>query len=127
MKNVEIEFNLYVSDGSKTSFITDGKYIEFDNFKRLNFIEETEIKADTYVDIYKDKILLDRRGSIHMTMEYVENETTTVYMKTDFNYELSMNNFTKRLVIGEDYIDVIYQTETDKEENLTHNLVIKWK
>lgn len=127
MKNVEIEFNLYVSDGSKTSFITDGKYIEFDNFKRINFIEETEIKADTYVDIYKDKILLDRRGTIHMTMEYIENETTTVYMKTDFNYELSMNNFTKRLIIGEDYIDVIYQTETDKEENLTHNLVIKWK
>ena len=125
MKNVEIEFNLYVSDGSKTSFITDGKYIEFDNFKRINFIEETEIKADTYVDIYKDKILLDRRGTIHMTMEYIENETTTVYMKTDFNYELSMNNFTKRLIIGEDYIDVIYQTETDKEENLTHNLVIK--
>lgn len=127
MKNVEIEFNLYVSDGSKTSFITDGKYIEFDNFKRINFFEETEIKADTYVDIYKDKILLDRRGTIHMTMEYIENETTTVYMKTDFNYELSMNNFTKRLIIGEDYIDVIYQTETDKEENLTHNLVIKWK
>ena len=127
MKNVEIEFNLYVSDGSKTSFITDGKYIEFDNFKRINFIEETEIKADTYVDIYKDKILLDRRGTIHMIMEYIENETTTVYMKTDFNYELSMNNFTKRLIIGEDYIDVIYQTETDKEENLTHNLVIKWK
>ena len=127
MKNVEIEFNLYVSDGSKTSFITDVKYIEFDNFKRINFIEETEIKADTYVDIYKDKILLDRRGTIHMTMEYIENETTTVYMKTDFNYELSMNNFTKRLIIGEDYIDVIYQTETDKEENLTHNLVIKWK
>lgn len=127
MKNVEIEFNLYVSDGSKTSFITDGKYIEFDNFKRINFIEETEIKADTYVDIYKDKILLDRRGTIHMTMEYIENETTTVYMKTDFNYELSMNNFTNRLIIGEDYIDVIYQTETDKEENLTHNLVIKWK
>lgn len=127
MKNVEIEFNLYVSDGSKTSFITDGKYIEFDNFKRINFIEETEIKADTYVDIYKDKILLDRRGTIHMTMEYIENETTTVYMKTDFNYELSMNNFTKKLIIGEDYIDVIYQTETDKEENLTHNLVIKWK
>jgi uncharacterized beta-barrel protein YwiB (DUF1934 family) len=127
MKNVEIEFNLYVSDGSKTSFITDGKYIELDNFKRINFIEETEIKADTYVDIYKDKILLDRRGTIHMTMEYVENEITTVYMKTDFNYELSMNNFTKRLIIGEDFIDVIYQTETDKEENLTHNLVIKWK
>lgn len=127
MKNVEIEFNLYVSDGSKTSFITDGKYIEFDNFKRINFNEETEIKADTYVDIYKDKILLDRRGTIHMAMEYIENETTTVYMKTDFNYELSMNNFTKRLIIGEDYIDVIYQTETDKEENLTHNLVIKWK
>ena len=127
MKNVEIEFNLYVSDGSKTSFITDGKYIELDNFKRINFIEETEIKADTYVDIYKDKILLDRRGTIHMTMEYVENEITTVYMKTDFNYELSMNNFTKRLIIGEDFIDVIYQNETDKEENLTHNLVIKWK
>lgn len=127
MKNVEIDFNLYVSDGTQTSFITKGKYIEFKEFKRINFIEETEIKADTYIDIYKDKVLLERIGQIYMKMEYALNKTTTVYMKTDFNYELSMDSFTKKLEIGENYIDIIYQTETDKEEGLTHNLVVKWK
>ena len=40
MKNVEINFNLYVSDGTNTSFITNGKYIEFNEFRRINFIEE---------------------------------------------------------------------------------------
>jgi uncharacterized beta-barrel protein YwiB (DUF1934 family) len=127
MKNVEINFNLYVSDGTNTSFITNGKYIEFKEFKRINFIEETEIKADTYIDIYNDKVLLERKGQIYMKMVYELNKTNTVYMKTDFNYELSMDSFTKKLQIGEDYIDVIYQTETDKEEGITHNLVVKWK
>lgn len=127
MKSVEIDFNLYVSDGANTSFITTGKYIEFSNFRRINFIEETEIKADTYIDIYKDKVVLERNGQIYMKMEYELNKTNTVYMKTDFNYELSMDSFTKKLEIGDDYIDIIYQTETDKEEGLTHNLVVKWK
>ena len=126
MKNVEINFNLYVSDGSNTSFITNGKYIEFNEFRRINFIEETEIKADTYIDIYKDKVLLERKGQIYMKMEYELNKINTVYMKTDFNYELSMDSFTKKLEIGDDYIDIIYQTETDKDEGLTHNLVVKW-
>lgn len=127
MKSVEIDFNLYVSDGANTSFITTGKYIEFSNFRRINFIEETEIKADTYIDIYKDKVVLERNGQIYMKMEYELNKTNTVYMKTDFNYELSMDSFTKKLEIGDDYVDIIYQTETDKEEGLTHNLVVKWK
>ena len=126
MKNVEINFNLYVSDVANTSFITNGKYIEFNEFIRINFIEETEIKADTYIDIYKDKVVLERKGQIYMKMEYELNKTNTVYMKTDFNYELSMDSFTKKLEIGDDYIDIIYQTETDKEEGLTHNLVVKW-
>lgn len=127
MKNIEIDFNLYVSDGANTSFITNGKYIEFNEFRRINFIEETEIKADTYIDIYKDKVLLERKGQIYMKMEYELNKINTVYMKTDFNYELSMDSFTKKLEIGDDYIDIIYQTETDKDEGLTHNLVVKWK
>ena len=127
MKNVEIDFNLYVSDGSNTSFITNGKYIEFNEFRRINFIEETEIKADTYIDIHKDKVVLERNGQIYMKMEYELNKINTVYMKTDFNYELSMDSFTKKLEIGDDYINIIYQTETDKEEGLTHNLVVKWK
>ncbi len=127
MKSVEIDFNLYVSDGANTSFITTGKYIEFSEFRRINFIEETEIKADTYIDIYKDKVVLERNGQIYMKMEYELNKTNTVYMKTDFNYELSMDSFTKKLEIGDDYVDIIYQTETDKEEGLTHNLVVKWK
>lgn len=127
MVNIEIDFNLYVSDGTNTSFITNGKYIEFKDFRRINFIEETEIKADTYIDIYKDKVLLERKGQIYMKMEYELNKINTVYMKTDFNYELSMDSFTKKLEIGDDYIDIIYQTETDKDEGLTHNLVVKWK
>ena len=127
MKSVEIDFNLYVSDGANTSFITTGKYIEFSEFRRINFIEETEIKADTYIDIYKDKVVLERNGQIYMKMEYELNKTNTVYMKTDFNYELSMDSFTEKLEIGDDYVDIIYQTETDKEEGLTHNLVVKWK
>ena len=126
MSRVEVDFKLLVSDGNMTSFVTDGLYEKKEGFNRLTFVEQTDIKALTKIDIYNDKILLDRKGSIHMKMEYIMNESTMVYMKTDFNYELSMSNYTKFVKIEDNLIEVIYQTETDKEQNLTHQLVISW-
>ena len=61
-----------------------------------------------------------------MKMEYIKNTDTTVFLTTNFNYELSMNCTTLFLEILYKEIKVVYQTETDKEQNLTHNLLIKW-
>lgn len=36
-----------------------------------------------------------------------------------------MNNYTKYLEINENSLQIVYQTETDKEQNLTHNLFLK--
>ena len=51
---------------------------------------------------------------------------TTLYLTTNFNYQLSMNNYTKYLEIDENSLQIVYQTETDKEQNVTHNLSLKW-
>lgn len=126
MSKVEVDFKLIVSDGTITSFVTNGILELNNNYKRLTFVEQSDIKALTKIDIYKDHILLERNGSIYMKMEYILNSYTDVYMKTDFNYELSMSSFTKKLVIEDNMIDIIYQTETDKEQNIEHNLIIKW-
>lgn len=37
-----------------------------------------------------------------------------------------MNNYTKYLEIDENSLQIVYQTETDKEQNVTHNLSLKW-
>mgnify|MGYP002530673569 FL=1 len=109
-----------------TSFITDGLYEEFDDYIEISFTEETQIKANTKVDIYKDKVMIQRMGEINMEMEYIMGMDTTLHLTTDFNYQLSMNNYTKYLEINENSLQIVYQTETDKEQNLTHNLFLKW-
>lgn len=127
MKNIEIDFKLLVSDGTSTMFTTDGTYEEFDGFKRIKFYEETEFRALTTVDIYNDKVTLERIGdTISMKMEYIMGIDTTVFLTTDFNYELSMNCTTLFLETLYRELKIVYQTETDKEQNLTHNLLIKW-
>lgn len=126
MVNIEVDFNLIVSDGNNTSFKTDGTYEKFDDFERLTFVELTDIKATTYVDIYADRIKLVRDGVIKMDMEYNLKCDTLVKLVTDFNYELSMNCTTLFLEKRYKEIKVIYQTESDKEQNITHNLLIKW-
>lgn len=125
--NVEIDFQLLVSDGSSTSFITNGKYHIQEEFKTLTFIEQTDLKSLTKIYIYTDKVVIKRTGKIQMDMSFSLKETTMVNLKTDFAYELQMNNYTKYLQITPDQIQAIYQTETDKEQNITHNLMIKWK
>ena len=81
----------------------------------------------TIIDIYEEKIILNRKGNeLSMKMEYIKNTDTTVFLTTNFNYELSMNCTTLFLEILYKEIKVVYQTETDKEQNLTHNLLIKW-
>lgn len=126
MKKIEVDFKLLVSDGSMTSFITEGLYEEFDDYIEISFTEETQIKANTKVDIYKDKVMIQRMGEINMEMEYIMGMDTTLHLTTDFNYQLSMNNYTKYLEISENSLQIVYQTETDKEQNLTHNLFLKW-
>lgn len=127
MKLVEIDFKLLVSDGTSTTFTTEGTYEEFKDFRRIQFYEQTELKALTIIDIYEEKIILNRKGNeLSMKMEYIKNTDTTVFLTTNFNYELSMNCTTLFLEILYKEIKVVYQTETDKEQNLTHNLLIKW-
>lgn len=127
MKLVEIDFKLLVSDGTSTMFTTEGTYEEFKDFRRIQFYEQTELKALTIIDIYEEKIILNRKGNeLSMKMEYIKNTDTTVFLTTNFNYDLSMNCTTLFLEILYKEIKVVYQTETDKEQNLTHNLLIKW-
>lgn len=126
MSKIEINFNLSVSNGEITSFITNGSYEKNNNIIKICFIEQTDIAANTEVYIYDNKVIIKRYGQIQMDMTYIENEETMVNLTTDFNYQLSMRNFTHKLNINQDNILIIYQTETDIEQQLTHTLCLKW-
>lgn len=126
MRNVEINFSLEATDGSNVLFTTNGTLEQINNILRLQFIEQTELKANTIVDIYQDKVIIKRSGPVEMQMEYIMNEDTIAHLTTDFNYQLSMNNHTDYLEINDNQIQIVYQTEFDKEQKITHKLVIKW-
>lgn len=126
MKKVEINFNLTVSNGEETSFITEGTYEKLAEFVKLCFIEQTDIAARTEVYIYNNRVEIKRDGSIKMNMVYIEKEETTVNLITDFNYQLEMINFTHKLKITENNILIEYQTETDMEQNVIHCLYLMW-
>lgn len=125
-QNIEVDFNLSVTNGETTSFVTDGIYEKYDEFIMISFIEQTDILSKTSVYIYNDKVIIKRDGQIKMEMTYILGVETIVSLTTDFNYQLSMRNYTQRLIIKEDQIEVVYQTETDVEQNVVHKLCLKW-
>lgn len=126
MSKIEIKFDLRVSSGESTSFITEGSCEKTKDFTKLCFIEQTDLLANTEVYIYNNKVIIKRSGQIKMEMTYIEGEESIVYLMTDFNYQLSMRNFTQKLEITDSSIVVVYQTETDIEQGVTHTLCLKW-
>ncbi len=126
-EKINVEFNLSVNDGTQTSFETNGTIEEFKELTRICFLEISEIKALTTVDIYKDKVTIKRNGAIKMYMEYILGVTTMVSLDTEFHYHIDMESYTQELIISDNYIYVKYQTETDKEQNLYHVLDLKWQ
>lgn len=126
MNNIEIDFSLYVSSGEGTSFITEGIYEKNKDIIKIKFIEQTDIPSNTTVYIYNNRVIIKREGSLKMNMIYIQGEETTVNLVTDFDYQLTMRNYTKKLEITENSILIEYQTETDLEQDITHTLSIKW-
>lgn len=126
-EKINVDFSLAVSDGSVTSFQTNGMIEHFKDMMRICFLEVSEIKAMTTVDIYNDKVSIKRVGAIKMYMEYIEGQTSKVSLDTDFNYHIDMDSFTYKLDILENSLYIMYQTETDKEQNITHTLTLKWE
>ena len=126
---IKINFLLTVSDGTKTEFLVDGNLEEKTNYNRITFKEPTEDKALTCFDIYRSesKIVLNRLGELHTKMEYIPNEETIATLKTNFGFDLSMNCKTKLIEKQDNSIIVIYQTETDIEQNEEHQLTLSWE
>lgn len=126
---IKINFLLTVSDGTKTEFLVDGNLEDKTNYNRITFKEPTEDKALTCIDIYKNenKIVLNRLGELHTKMEYIPNEETIAILKTNFGFDLSMNCKTKFIEKQDNSIIVIYQTETDIEQNEEHQLTLSWE
>lgn len=127
MNNIEIDFSLKVSSGEETTFITEGSYEKNKDIVKINFIEQTDLPSNTTVYIYNNRVIIKREGVLKMNMIYIEGEETTVNLITDFNYQLTMRNFTRTLEITDNGILIKYQTETDLEQDITHTLSIKWK
>ncbi len=125
-KEINIIFHLRQNELNDVSFNIEGTIEEKKEYTRIIFDEPIDNGAKTVIDIYNNRVFLKRLGDIKTKMEYIENEETIVSIDTDFGYQLKMNNFTKKLKRYDNGIDIIYQTESDKEQNVEHRLSLKW-
>ena len=66
---VQVDFSLMATDGTSIRFLTDGELTVEDNIRRLKFIEQTDAKLLTAIDIYTNKVKILRTGLIMMDME----------------------------------------------------------
>lgn len=126
-KEVMVNFLIEATDGSSVTFMTPGALIEYEDHKQLHFIEQNDVKLETTVHLYPSHLVIERLGDLEMIMEFKIGQTTYVKMKTNFKFELSMACVTHSLLIEDNLIDVIYQTDTDQEHKLTHHLRIKFE
>jgi uncharacterized beta-barrel protein YwiB (DUF1934 family) len=115
------------TDGTSIRFLTDGELTVEDNIRRLKFIEQTDAKLLTAIDIYTNKVKILRTGLIMMDMELNPQHETTLKMNTKEKFEMSMRCITDHLVIDDDYFEAIYQTEMDKEQGVYHQLKVTFK
>jgi uncharacterized beta-barrel protein YwiB (DUF1934 family) len=115
------------TDGTSIRFLTDGELTVEDNIRRLKFVEQTDAKLLTAIDIYTNKVKILRTGLIMMDMELNPQHETTLKMNTKEKFEMSMRCITDHLVIDDDYFEAIYQTEMDKEQGVYHQLKVTFK
>lgn len=124
---VQVDFSLMATDGTSIRFLTDGELTVEDNIRRLKFIEQTDAKLLTAIDIYTNKVKILRTGLIMMDMELNPQHETTLKMNTKEKFEMSMRCITDHLVIDDDYFEAFYQTEMDKEQGVYHQLKVTFK
>jgi len=115
------------TDGTSIRFLTDGELTVEDSIRRLKFVEQTDAKLLTAIDIYTNKVKILRTGLIMMDMELNPQHETTLKMNTKEKFEMSMRCITDHLVIDDDYFEAIYQTEMDKEQGVYHQLKVTFK
>jgi uncharacterized beta-barrel protein YwiB (DUF1934 family) len=126
-KQVTVTFLIEATDGSSLSFITDGRLTEDDKSRTLFFVEQTDAKLDTKVTILPEHVIIERFGVLNMTMDFIIGQTTYVKMQTNFKFELTMECVTQSMRIEGNLIDIMYQTDTDRENDITHHLLIKFE
>lgn len=124
--DIELNFSMDTTDGANISFVTNGKLFDTKEYRLISFIEQTDTFALTKVYIYKDLVKIIRTGKILTEMTFIDGDETNAFLSTDFNYSLTMLNMTKKLTISDDNIYIVYQTTTDKEQNIDHILRLKW-
>jgi uncharacterized beta-barrel protein YwiB (DUF1934 family) len=126
-KQVTVSFLIEATDGSSLTFITDGRLSEDDLSRTLFFVEQTDTKLDTKVTILPEHVIIERFGVLNMTMDFIIGQTTYVKMQTNFKFELTMECVTQNMTVQSNSIDIIYQTDSDRENNITHHLLIKFE
>lgn len=122
----EISFMLKRNNNEEISFVVMGTIEKKEEYTRIVFDEPLKEKAKTAVDIYKDKVILNRLGMIKTKIVFIPKEETTISMRTKEGFELEVLNYTKLFEKDDSSFHIIYQSEADFKDNLEHDFTIKW-
>ena len=126
---VKVKFSLETTDENSLTFETTGILRIDEEEKVLTFIEQTDMHLPTtiYINEKQNTVTIKRTGQIESKMIFDQVKETLSLFKVDNQYEISMYTHTNFLSIKESEIQIIYQTEIDKEQNVSHQLKVKWE
>ena len=126
---VKVKFSLETTDENSLTFETTGILRIDEEEKALTFIEQTDMHLPTtiYINEKQNTVTIKRTGQIESKMIFDQLKETLSLFKVDYQYEISMYTHTTYLLIKESEIQIIYQTEIDKEQNVSHQLKVKWE
>ena len=126
---VKVKFSLETTDENSLTFETTGILRIDEEEKALTFIEQTDMHLPTtiYINEKQNTVTIKRTGQIESKMIFDQLKETLSLFKVDNQYEISMYTHTNYLLIKESEIQIIYQTEIDKEQNVSHQLKVKWE
>ena len=126
---VKVKFSLETTDENSLTFETTGILKIDEDEKVLTFIEQTDMHLPTtiYINEKQNTVTIKRTGQIESKMIFDQVKETLSLFKVDNQYEISMYTHTNFLLIKESEIQIIYQTEIDKEQNVSHQLKVKWE
>ncbi len=126
---VKVKFSLETTDENSLTFETTGVLRIDEEEKVLTFIEQTDMHLPTtiYINEKQNTVTIKRTGQIESKMIFDQVKETLSLFKVDNQYEISMYTHTNFLSIKESEIQIIYQTEIDKEQNVSHQLKVKWE
>lgn len=117
---MQVFFYSLDNQNNKVSFNT--AYKREDN--KIIFEDKSIENTVIYLYIYKDKLILERKGSVEMKISFIKNKSIPSYYKNQLGLEFNFIAKCHKLTITENRIDIEYDMILDNDLISSHKIWI---